>query len=856
MERPKANDAPIPRKVDRYEIHERIGSGGMGLIFKGFDTRLKRNVAIKMISDRVRDESVRKNIRERFFNEARAAGAISHPNIVQIYDVGEVEQIVYIVMEYIEGETLEQLLKSKGPLNKENLLKVSKEIASGLSFAHKRGIVHRDVKPSNIIIEANTGVSKILDFGIAKFVDEEEMKLTSTGMVLGSTHYLSPEHITGKNLDGRSDIFCLGTLLYESATGVLPFRGNNSSTILYKIVHFDPPPAHEVRTDLDTQISKVISKCLQKKPEDRYQTGDEIVQTVQDLERSTTGPTATKGVPEASFTPQSWFVRDSQLITALQTTKKLSADEALRYRGKPAYDTLSRDGIISEDDLAATIADCLHLSWIPKARLKSVRISEDISSWFKIELMQTYNFLPFFKDDLKKQVSVIIDGATDFQRDPDISQKMREYHFNFYVGPRSAIQKIIQSRIIQKNTGSLDLSLFTETDEVFDESRLADKRLLLVEPQTHYQQALVSLFKGYENSLTIVSSLQEAMAKAKSEKFNHIWANRDVIGDELAFESALLKNNPSCDLRLYDNMGEELLEDSIHYLKFREFFVRMLQTFISQGSEEEKTLAQDFGSFATRVARAATQNHRELDEVYFSALLYKWERMRPQSKRLPDLLQGIFRFRHILDSIGERFDGRGPMALKGQQIPLASRVLACLSVADKILPQLKAWDEAPLQQLREAYHSTSGKQLDPTFTAQVLELLAPKWSQVESRQIYIVDSHTEFSNELKAHCQRLKIQATIFPDGASALATIKRSPPDLIVTEIAVPKLDGFSLAARLKTDSQLQHIPIVFLSDSKRPEHSTKAIQLGAEDFLSKDQDPQFLLAKIERIIQSKKKN
>jgi len=858
MDQPKVHDSPTPSRIDRYEIRERIGSGGMGHIFKGFDTKLKRNVAVKVISDRVRDESVRRNIRERFFNEARAAAALSHPNLVQVYDAGEVEGVTYIVMEYIEGETLEALLKSKGPLNLENLLRLTKELGSGLSFAHKRGIVHRDIKPSNIIIEANSGVSKILDFGIAKFVDEDEMKLTSTGMVLGSTHYLSPEHITGKNLDGRSDIFCLGTVLYESSTGILPFRGNNSSTILYKIVHFDPPPPHEVRPELDSQASKVIVKCLQKKPEERFQSGDDVMTAIQEIERSQMGRTSKPGskggsIPEAQFVGQSWFVRDSQLVTALQTQKRLTPEEALHYRGKAVYDLVLRNGVIGEDDLASLIADCLHLSAISRARLKSLRLGDEVRDLFRQEILQTYHILPFFKDDAKKIISLIIDGSTDFQRDPEIAQLLREYHFNLYVAPRASIQRLIASRLQQRGT-NLDLSIFTETDEVFDEARLSERRLLLVEPQSHYQQAIISLFKGYESSVTLVANVQEASLRAKTEKFHHIWANRDVIGDEIAFETLLHRNNPACDVRIYDNLGEELLEDSVHYFKFREFFIKIVQTFISHGTELEKKLANDFGTIALRTAKAITHNQKELDEVYFSALLYKWEKQRPQAKRLAELLDGIFKFRHIMDSIPERYDGRGPMALKAQQIPLASRMLACLSAVDKLNESLQAWTEPQLKQLSEVYDSAAGKQLDPIITAQVLEILQPKGQASKTRsKVYLIDSESQQADEMKAHLSRMSIDVTHFQDGLSAVAAIKKSPPDLVITDIMVNKLDGFSLTARLKADSVSSAIPIVFLSSSKRPEHSTKALQLGAEDFLAKDSDPQFLLAKIEKILKRK---
>lgn len=854
MERPKINEASIPKTLDRYEIKERIGAGGMGVIVKGFDTRLKRPVAIKMISDRVKDETVRKNIRERFFNEARAAGGISHPNIVQVYDFGEINDVVYIVMEYIEGETLEQLLKAKGPLNIEQLLKVSREIASGLSFAHKKGIVHRDIKPSNIIIEANTGIAKILDFGIAKFVDEEEMKLTSTGMVLGSTHYLSPEHIIGKNLDGRSDIFCLGTVLYEAATGVLPFRGSNSSTILYKIVHFDPPPPSELKKDLNKSFSTLVTNCLAKKSNDRFQKCEDVVDSIAKIEREIVSKSDASGnisAGSAQIVQQSYFVRDSQLLTALVTQKKLTAEESSPYRGKAVYDALIRDGILAEDDLAATISECLQIPWIPKGRLKSLRVSKKAFSLLSEEVLRKYSILPFFIDEQKKSVSMIIDGATDFQRSPEVLELFDKYFFQLYVGGRNVISRLISASVGMQESGDSGGGLLTDTGDVLDDGAIQDKRVLLIEPQQHYQEALVKLFQGQDHSVTLVSTVNEAMSKIKSEKFHHVWSNRDVVGDELAFENHLIKSNPSVDVRFYDNLGEELFEDSIQYERFREFFIRTLQIFLAQGTKEQRESAQEYGSLAVKIARAQTQNQKELDEVYFSALFFKWERMRKTTRKLSDVFNGIYRFRHIANCIGERFDGRGPLAIKGNSIPVGSRVLAVLSMSERVNSNLREWTEEQYEKLNEVFDTTSGKQLDPVLVSQIMDLIRPKKSgETTKKRVVIVDSDKEYSTQLQAHLRRIGADPTVYSDGITALSGIKKSKPDLIISEVILAKLDGFAFAARLRADEMLQKIPLVFLSESQRTEHSTKAIQLGAEDFISKTSEPQFIMAKVEKLL------
>ena len=852
METPKINEQSIPKTLDRYELQERIGAGGMGLIYKGYDTRLKRPVAIKMISDRVKDDSVRKNIRERFFNEARAAGGISHPNIVQIYDFGEINDIVYIVMEYIEGETLEQILKTRGTLNIEQLLKISKEMASGLGFAHKRGIVHRDIKPSNIIIEANTGVAKILDFGIAKFIDEEEMKLTSTGMVLGSTHYLSPEHIIGKNLDGRSDVFCLGTVLYEAASGQLPFRGTNSSTILYKIVHFDPPPPTELRPELNVGISKMIMHCLQKKSADRYQKCEDLIELVTKIEREliskSSGEAANPGA--AQIVQQSYFVRDSQLLTSLVTQKKLNSEEAALYRGKIVYDAVINDGLLAEDDLASTISECLQIPWIPKGRLKSVRVSIGAFKLLPLDVLKKYNLLPFFKDDSKKSISMIIDGYSDFQAHPQVAQLFGKYFFQPYIGGKSVVQRLIQHKQMQDESGELSGGILTETGEIYNDADIQDKRVLLIEPQQNYQQALINLFKGHDQSLSLSTNIQDAIGKMKSEKFHHVWANRDLVGDEIAFESIIIRSNPSCDVRFYDQLGEELFEDSIQYVKFREFFVRVLQVFLYQGPKEQRQKAQEYASLAVRLARVLTQNQKELDEVYFSALFYQIEKLRKVNRRLSDIFSGIYRFKHIMDCVPERYDGRGPLAIKANSIPIASRILAILELFEKINPEMKDFNVDQYGKLKEVLDMASGKQLDPILGGQLLELIRPSERPARIRKVAIIDGDPDFSAQLQAHLKRIDASTVVYPDGASALSGIKKDRPDLIITEVMLAKLDGFALAARIRADQILQNIPFIFVSESQRAEHSTKAIQLGAEDYILKTSEPQFIVAKVEKIL------
>ncbi|MBN8555019.1 MAG: protein kinase [Deltaproteobacteria bacterium] len=846
----------IPKKLDRYELHERIGAGGMGLIYKGLDTRLKRPVAIKIISDRVKDPSVRKNIQERFFNEARAAGGLPHPNLVQIYDFGEIDHISYIIMEYIEGETLENLIKSKGPLNLEELLRVTKEVASGLAFAHKKGIVHRDIKPSNIIIEAHSGVAKILDFGIAKFVNEEEMKLTSTGMVLGSTHYLSPEHIVGKNLDGRSDVFCLGTLLYEASTGTLPFRGANSSSILYKIVHFDPQPPVELRPDLLPQLSNLIMKCLKKTPVERYQKCEEIEKEISQIQMgiiSDRGNSLT-GAQKISAGLKSYFVRDSQILSTLQSQKKLTSEQVSKLRGKAAVETILREELISEDELAKVLSECLSLPWIPRGRIKSLKISDPAFSILSPETIKDKNILPFFRDNEKKSISLIIDGCTDFQKDPEIADLNGKFQLHFYVCGQQTLKKLIDAKIRQKQnssaTSSMTLSHIDTAEQLaaFDQT---ERRVLLIDNQPHHHEALVKLFKRNENSLILASNHQEAAVKLKREKFDYVWASRTLIGDELEFELSVLRHNPSCEIRLYDQLSLELFQESITYKKYREFFNRIVHMYLGQGTKAQKDAAIEFASLGAKIAKTISESIRSLDEVYFACLFWKWEKITAGQGKSIDVFDGVCRIRHIFDAIGERFDGRGPLGLKEYQIPLGSRILTALLPLDALHPTFdRPWTVQEVTELKKKYDQYSGKQLDPQLTAAILDMLQPTGGSAKKTKIVIVDSDSQYSARLAAQLKGISADAKVYSDGVSALAGIKKDKPDLVISEIMVSKLDGFSLCARLRADELLSKIPVVFLSESNAPEHSTKAIQLGAEDFLSKTSEPQFILAKLERML------
>ena len=283
--------------VGRYEIDAELGRGAMGVVYRARDPRIDRSVAIKTVSLSGLEPDAEQEYRERFVVEARAAGRLSHPRIVTIFDVAEDPDTLtpYIVMEYVSGRSLEEVLRTEnGTLPLDTALQVTQELAEALDYAHAQGIVHRDVKPSNIIV-AEDGHPKIADFGIAKLNVPD---LPQTGHTLGTPAYMSPEQLRGDPVDGRSDLFSLGVILYQLLTGHRPFQGNSTRTISFKVLNRDPVPATALNAELCPELGHVIARAIAKDPSQRYQTGMEMA-------RGPSGPSGKYPALE-----QRWHVTD------------------------------------------------------------------------------------------------------------------------------------------------------------------------------------------------------------------------------------------------------------------------------------------------------------------------------------------------------------------------------------------------------------------------------------------------------------------------------------------------------------------------------------------------------------------
>jgi serine/threonine protein kinase len=255
-------------KAGRYEIVSELGRGSMGVVYRGYDPIIGRTVAIKTMLIEGLPPSEFQEYKQRFQREAQAAGVLTHPNIVTVYDFGEDGGILYLAMEFLEGKSIQQLVEQHNVMPIETLIPMYEQICSALDHAHQHKIVHRDVKPANIMI-LESGLVKVTDFGIAKVMS---MGMTQAGQILGTPNYMSPEQVKGRQVDGRSDIFSLGVILYELVTGEKPFGGNNITTVIYKIINEDPIPPRQLDSTIHPGLSYVISKALAKNPAERYQT--------------------------------------------------------------------------------------------------------------------------------------------------------------------------------------------------------------------------------------------------------------------------------------------------------------------------------------------------------------------------------------------------------------------------------------------------------------------------------------------------------------------------------------------------------------------------------------------------------
>jgi serine/threonine-protein kinase len=274
------NGTGAPATLGRYQIVKELGRGAMGVVYLGKDPTIQRFVAIKtMRLDEIDNEEELKEFRDRFFREAESTGRLSHPNIVTVYDAGEQEGLAYIAMEYLEGRLLSGYCQKSTILPAKQSLQIVATVADALDYAHSQGVVHRDVKPANIMILKQRLV-KVMDFGIAKMASASK---TQASMILGTPRYMSPEQATGKDVDGRSDVFSLGIVLFELLSGERPFDAENMAALVMRIAKAPHPPLLKYRRDLPTRVQTILDRALQKEIPNRYRHASDMAQDLRDV---------------------------------------------------------------------------------------------------------------------------------------------------------------------------------------------------------------------------------------------------------------------------------------------------------------------------------------------------------------------------------------------------------------------------------------------------------------------------------------------------------------------------------------------------------------------------------------------
>jgi serine/threonine-protein kinase len=317
---------PLPEKVGKYEVQGILGKGGMGVVYKGYDHAIARNVAIKAITKSKLGPDELKHVMARFRHEAQAVGRLVHPRIVQIYDYGEDDQVAYIVMELVNGKPLSEHLAQETGYEIREVGEIIRQLLDGIGHAHGEGVVHRDIKPSNILVNSD-GRIKLSDFGIARI---ESSNLTQVGDVLGTPHYMAPEQFLGTEIDVEADLYSIGVIAYELLTGRKPFTGNTAS-VMQQALNQEPEPPSKLKPKLSPLIDQVLLKALAKKREDRFRSAQDFADALREAINASVNPVAATAAPAAAPPDSSALLNAARMIStaaAPDATAASAADDA------------------------------------------------------------------------------------------------------------------------------------------------------------------------------------------------------------------------------------------------------------------------------------------------------------------------------------------------------------------------------------------------------------------------------------------------------------------------------------------------------------------------------------------------
>jgi serine/threonine-protein kinase len=301
------------QQVGRYQILERIGRGAMATVYKAYDPEINRTLALKFLQP---DLCVDEEHRSRFLREAKAAGGLSHPNIVTVFDVGEIQGRPYIAMELLDGTPLSEIMRPGAGMPIRDVVEIGIQLARALDYAHSKGIFHRDIKPSNIMRLKDGNTIKVTDFGIARIDGGEDTQHTRVGTVLGTPQYMSPEQAMGEKVDGRSDLFSVGVVLYQLLAGHAPFEATSIVTLAHRIAKEDPTPIEKQRRDIPPALRRVVERCLKKQPDKRFQNGRELAAALAKFIREINEEADSQGRPRIVPLRVKWTIMMAIIVAA------------------------------------------------------------------------------------------------------------------------------------------------------------------------------------------------------------------------------------------------------------------------------------------------------------------------------------------------------------------------------------------------------------------------------------------------------------------------------------------------------------------------------------------------------------